>query len=208
MANDLTSILYDHYKDSCAITGAAIKRRDRLMLFVIAVIGFFTFQTIFPSASNQAVNDFLNFKFGLTLQLNLSVIGNIVWFLLLTTTIRYFQVAVFVERQHKYVHAAEEKLNKHLETELITREGKHYLTDYPKFSNWMWMLYAIIFPSLLLLVSTIKIFNEWVAVSNLLPTGLLIDSAIFLLLAISIILYLAMIHFGCKKTKSKIDADV
>jgi len=83
------------------------------------------------------VSDFLNFKFGINLKLDLSMIGNIVWFLLLIFTLRYFQTAVFVERQHLYIHKIEEKLNKQFGEEVITREGKSYLTNYPYFSDWM-----------------------------------------------------------------------
>ena len=137
MLDELTSIIYDHYKDTCSITCDAIKRRDRLMLFVIIALGFFAFQNLFPSLANTMVSDFLNFKFGINLKLDLSMIGNIVWFLLLIFTLRYFQTAVFVERQHLYIHKIEEKLNKQFGEEVITREGKSYLTNYPYFSDWM-----------------------------------------------------------------------
>lgn len=195
MSDKPLSIIYDHYKETCSIIGDAIKRRDRLMVFVILALGFFAFQTIFPITSDTVVNDFLSFKFGLTLKLDLSIIGNVVWFLLLIFTLRYFQVAVFVERQYSYLHQAEDKLNKELEQELITREGKSYLNKYPLFSDWMWMLYTIIFPLLLLAVSTAKIISE---LKDLCASGwsfsLLLDSTAFVLLAISIVLYLTTLH--------------
>lgn len=201
MSDKPISIIYDHYKETCSIISEAIKRRDRLMLFVILALGFFAFQTIFPTASNAVVNDFLNFKFGLTLKLDLSVIGNVVWFLLLIFTLRYFQVAVFVERQYAYLHQAEEKLNKELGEELITREGKSYLHKYPLFSDWMWMLYTIIFPVLLLVVSAVKIANElrYVCISGW-SLGLLLDSTAFALLVVSVVLYLTTLH---RKPKDK-----
>ena len=165
------------------------------MVFVIMALGFFAFQTIFPTASDTVVNDFLSFKFGLTLKFNLSIIGNVVWFLLLIFTLRYFQVAVFVERQYLYLHAVEEKLNKELGQELITREGKSYLHKYPLFSDWMWMLYTIIFPLLLLVVSAVKITSElkYLCVNGW-SFGLLLDSTAFILLTISIVLYLTTLH--------------
>jgi len=201
MSNDIISTLYDHYKDTCSIIAEAIKRRDRLMLFVILALGFFAFDTVLPDASNIAVNERLNFKFGLNLNLNLAVVANVVWFLLLVFTLRYFQVAVFVERQYGYLHGIEEKLNKKAETELITREGKSYLNKYPLFSNWMWLLYTIIFPLFLLIVSGIKIWNELKYVYIDGWTGsLLLDSVVFVILVISVGLYLTTIH---KKPKDK-----
>jgi len=199
MLSDSTSILYDHYKDTCTIIGGAIKRRDRLMLFVVLTLGFFAFQAIFPTDSNAVVNQFLTFKFGLTQEFDLSIVGNVVWFLLLIFTLRYLQLAVFVERQHAYIHTIEEKLNDGLGKEFITREGKSYLNKYPRYSDWMWMLYTIIFPVLLLIVSAVKIYAETrYACENAWSLGYLLDSTAFALLLVSVVLYLVMVH---KKAK-------
>jgi hypothetical protein len=201
MSDKPISIIYDHYKDTCSIIGEAIKRRDRSMLYVVLVLSFFAFQTISPANSILVVNDFLNFKFGLSLGLNISVIANIVWFLLLIFTLRYFQVAVFVERQYVYLHKAEDAVNKELKEELITREGKSYLEKYPLFSNWMWMLYTIVFPLLLLGVAATKITGElrYVWISGW-AVGSILDSIAFVLLVVSVVLYLTTLH---KKSKDK-----
>lgn len=194
------SILYDHYKDTCSSIGDAIKRRDRLMVYVILVLGFFAFQTVFPTTSDKVVNDFLNFKFGLTLSLDLSIIGNVVWFLLLIFSLRYFQVAVFVERQYVYLHGIEDSLNKELGTQAITRESKSYLNKYPLFSDWMWLLYTVGFPLLLLFVGIVKMIYELGELRNGRWTmSLVLDLVAFVLLAVSIILYLSMIHRKSKK---------
>ncbi len=195
------TILYDHYKDTCSTIGQAVKRRDRLMVFVVLALGFFAFQSIFPTASNTAVNDFLNFKFGLTHGLDLAVVGNVVWFLLLIFTLRYFQVAVFVERQYDYIHKVEDQLNAEFGKELVTREGKSYLGKYPVFSDWMWMLYTIIFPLLLLVVATVKIIGEFAHVCNTGWTfGLALNGIAFVLLTLSVVLYMIMIHSKSRKS--------
>lgn len=189
------TILYDHYKDTCSIIRDAIKKRDRLMFSVVLVLAFFTFQAIFPTVSDTVVNDFLNFKFGLTLKLNLLIIGNMVWFLLLIFALRYFQVAVFIERQYFYIHSIEERLNKEVGENVITRESKSYLQNYPLFSDWMWILYTIIFPSLLFLISAAKIISEFrnIYVDGL-SYGILLNIVAFILLAVSITLYMIMLH--------------
>lgn len=197
MPNESITTIYDHYKDTCSITGEAVKRRDRLMVFVIIALGFFAFQYISPNSSNVMLNDFLNFKFGVTLELNFSIIGNVIWFLLLIFTLRYFQVAVFVERKYPYLHKLEDRLNKELGENIITREGKSYLSSYPRFSDWMWVLYTIIFPLLLLAVTTIKIIGELCI--NGWNFSTILDAIVFLLLTVSIILYLIMVH---KKSKT------
>lgn len=192
---DKISLLYDHYKETCSTISDAIKRRDRLMLLIVVTLGFFAFQTIFPEVSDTIVNDFLHFKFGLSPKFNLAVIGNVVWFLILIFTTRYFQVSIYIERQYKYIHQIEDKLNKILGDELITREGKNYLKKYALFSNWMWALYTIIFPLLLLSVVLTKIFTELRLVcTDGWSYSLFLDTASFFFLAISVTLYLLMIH--------------
>ncbi len=195
MHSEIISTLYDHYKDTCSIISDAIRRRDRLMIFVIIALGFFAFQTLFPDTSNHLINDFLSFKFGLTLKLELPIIGSVIWFLILLFTIRYFQVAIFVERQYEYIHKLEDKLNKHLKDDLITREGKTYLFKYPWFSDWMWFIYTLVFPLILLLVSSVKIANEWESLEYKLSFSLFLNSLVFVLLLVSIVLYLIMLHF-------------
>lgn len=199
--NDLLQTIYDHYKDTYSIISEAVRRRDRLMIFVLIALGFFAFESLFPTTSNTAVNDFLNFKFGLTLKLDLSIIGNFVWFLLLIFTIRYLQVAVFIERQYSYIHKIEDKINKELKEEIITREGKSYLLDYPLFSNWMCMLYVLVFPLLLFWVATVKIISEFKnAYITGWPFGLVLDITAFLILVISIVFYL-FIHYKARNKK-------
>jgi hypothetical protein len=189
------TILYDHYKDTCSTIGSSIKRRDRLMIFVILTLAFFSLQALFPTASDLAVNDFLNFKFGLTSSLDFSVIGTLVWYLLLIFSMRYFQVAVFVERQYEYIHQIEERLNKEAEKELITREGKSYLDNYPAFSDWMWWLYTGVFPVLLLSIVIVKIIGETGTVcGNGWTFSLVLNTIAFAMIAISTVLYLIKIH--------------
>lgn len=204
MISEKIETLYDHYKDTCSIIKDAVKRRDRLMIIVIATLGLFALQTIFPTASSLAFNDFLNFKFGITFKLDLAIIGNIVWLLLLVFSLRYFQTATFVERQYPYLHELEDKLNKNFGENIITREGEYYLSKYPLFSNWMWVLYTIAFPLLLLIVSTIKIIGEIQnGLVDKISSNLVLNVFFFLLLLISTILYMVMIHKKKESNKNE-----
>ncbi len=198
--SDKASIIHDHYKDTCAIIADAVKRRNRLMLLVLLSAGFLAFQALFPVASNNAVNDFLTFKYGLKLSLNLQVISSVIWYLLLIFTVRYFQVAVFIEKKYDYIYKIENQLNKEFSDEVITREGKSYLDKYPLFSDWMWMLYTILFPLILLFTSVVKISTEWKYIKiNGWSYALVLDSVAFILLTISIVLYLSALHNKDKK---------
>ena len=195
MVSDSISILYDHYKDTCAVTSRAVGYRDRAMLFAITALSFFAFQTLSPNIVNHTVTDYLSFKFGLTFQVDLSIIGNVTWVLVLLFSLRYFQTAVFVERQYHYLHALEDRLNSALGQPIITREGKTYLADYPLFSNWMSFLYTIAFPLLLFLVAYMKIIWEWLRASGEhVSLGLILNSLFAVLLTVSIGLYVIVLH--------------
>ncbi len=198
---DSVEILYDHYKDTCNGIGEAIRRRERLMLWVIGMLGLFAFQTAFPAATSTALSEFLVFKFGIPLEVDLSVIGTVIWFALLMFTVRYFQTVVLVERRTAYVQQAEKFLNKKLDGEFITREGKAYETGYPMFSTWTWILYTIVFPALLLLVSTVKIICDWASIGFTCPPSiyLVLNSVAYGLMTVSIVLYLLMVHAPAKK---------
>ena len=192
-------MIYDHYKETCSIVRDSIKFRDRLMLFVIITLAFFSFQSFFPITSNQVVSELLTFKLGLNLQFNFAFLGSIIWFLLLIFVLRYFQTAVYIERQYKYIHNLEEQLNKEFKEDIITREGKSYLSKYPLFSDWMCFLYTIFFPILLFLITLLKIISELINSHGVISVNIVIDTIIFLILSISIFLYVKMLHFDGKK---------
>jgi len=195
MQEKTIEIVYDHYKDTCAHNSEATKRRDRLMLFVVVALALLALQALSPVLANTTVADFLHFKFGVSLQPNLSIVGNVIWFLLMIFTVRYFQTVVSIERQYNYIHSIEDKINESLGGNHITREGKTYLNDYPYFSNWTYWLYMIIFPTLLFVVGTVKIFSE---LRSIYVVGwnyyVLLDFIFFLLFFLSIIFYLLAIH--------------
>jgi len=192
-------ILYDHYKDTCSLLCTNIKQRERLMIMVIGTLAMFSFHALFPGSSDQFLNDFLSHKYGLLSSIDLSIIGNVVWLLLLVFTVKYFQSVVNIERQYNYIHKLEDKLNQFLGESIITREGKSYLSNYPKFSDWTWALYAIIFPLLLFFAGLSKIISEWVESYNLIDFGLILNTLIFVMLSVSIYLYLHMVHINNKK---------
>lgn len=203
MSDTSLEILYDHYKETHSIISEAIKRRDRLMLFVVLTLGFFAFQAVYPTDSDGVINQFLNFKFGLTYQFDLSKIETVIWFLLLIFTLRYFQVAVFIERQYKYIHRLEEDMNKKFREELITREGKSYLHRYPRYTDWIWMLYTVIFPVLLFVVSAVRMITEMSRVCKIgVSLSFALKSTAFALLSVSIVLYMVMIHKRDKKKEN------
>jgi hypothetical protein len=93
-----------------------------------------------------------------------------------------------LEKQYNYVHDLEGELAKEYDDKAFTREGKSYLKDYPKFSEWLHIVYRTIFPILLLTAVTIKIVSDW-EIKGSSNAPLIFNSAIYLMLVISTVLY-------------------
>jgi hypothetical protein len=98
---------------------------------------------------------------------------------------------MFVERQYPYIHKLEEEIG----GGVLAREGKAYLEKYPIFSNWMWLLYTIVFPVLLFSIVLAKIISEitYACINGWSYTTHL-NIVIALLIIISISLYLFSLH--------------
>ena len=187
-------ILHDHYKDTFFYIQEYIKLRDRLFLFILIVVTFMLFQLYSPVSAGEAVSHFITKKLELKSPIDITFIGSIIWFGLLSLVVRYFQTVVHIERQYKYIHQIEEQLSSEYANKVFTREGKAYLNDYPVFSSWAWILYTIVFPTLLGALVIFKINREiWQAGSISLLVS--VNSAIALFIVLSILFYLLLVHF-------------
>lgn len=192
MSADSLSTLYDHYKDTCASIGDASRRRDRLMLWTLGVLALFAFEIFFPTPAEQLFGEVLARQIGVADPIDVGLIGNLIWIALVLFSVRYYQTAAYVERLYTYLHKLEDRVNEALGAELITREGKSYLTDYPKFHSWLAFLYQKAVPGLLLLLPTVRIGIEIAASPPTIP--LFIDIVVYGLFAWSTLRYLQMVH--------------
>src|SRR5262249_26697105 len=118
-------------------------------------------------------------------------LSSVVWFAILGLVLPYFQAVVHNERYLSYLHALEDRLSAHYDGVAFTREGKAYLNPYPYFSRWSWFVYTILFPILLIAITTAKIIVEprvglsAVAIFNV---------AVYAAILISTALYVVLLH--------------
>ena len=187
-------ILNDHYKDTFAQLREHLKLRDNLFFGVLIIVSLMFYQLYLPQEAGNAISGALAKALKLEKTIDINFIGSAIWFALLVLLLRYFQTVIYIERLYSYIHKLEDQLCLCYDRKAFTREGKSYLENYPKFSNWAWALYTIVFPVLLIFVASIKIFFEAVSVSQ--AYGLFIfDFLVCISVVISIILYLSLIHF-------------
>ena len=143
--------LASHYKDTCDIHRETVKRRDRLFYGLLVVVGLFTFQLSSADLVSTTVAALLKKSSNVDLTNSAVVITTLLWFALLGWSLRYFQVALEIERQYEYIHAQEHDLQRLCPgSAAFRREGDSYGTAHSAFSWWAWGLYTILFPLLLI----------------------------------------------------------
>ncbi len=186
--------LCSHYKDSFDIHLASIKQRDKLFYWLLVIMAVFTLQLSSTDIVVNVVNDYANKAVGIKLGKSSDFISTLLWLLLLGFTTRYYQVVLEIERQYGYLHALEEKLNGYYpETKVFTREGSSYLSKYPLFSNWVWFLYTVLFPCLIVFSVIMKGYSE-ISEMQSIEVNQIIDFVCYLVIVTSSILYIYRLH--------------
>lgn len=185
--------LYDHYKDTFVYLREYLKFRDKLFVYVLIVLTVMFLLITIPTDTVEAISQIVKEKFKLKISMNSKFIDSMLWFVLLTLVVRYYQASTLIERQYTYIHKVEENLCNIIGEELFYREGKGYLDNYPAFSWWTWFLYTIFFPVLLMIVVSYKLIIEYIAYKKI-DINIILDATICIMILISTILYFSLQH--------------
>ena len=186
--------LCSHYKDTFDIHRASIKQRDTLFYGLLVILAVFTLQLSSTEVVANIVDEYVSKTTGVKLGKNIDFISTLLWFLLLGFSTRYFQVVLEIERQYQYLHGLEKQLNKYYpNSKAFTREGISYLGKYLLFSRWVWLLYTLLFPLIILFCIAIRIKGQLDS-SQVIQANQIIDFVCFLMVGISTILYVHRLH--------------
>ena len=186
--------LCSHYKDTFGIHQATIKQRDKLFYSLLVILAVFTLQLSSTDMVSSIVSDYINKATGIILGRSADFISTLLWLLLLGFTTRYYQVVLEIERQYRYLHTLEEKLNSYYPgTKVFTREGKSYLSKYSLFSYCVWLLYTVFFPVFIISFIIIKAKSEINGMKSI-EINQIIDFSCCLIITINSILYIYYLH--------------
>lgn len=186
--------LCSHYKDTFDIHRASIKQRDTLFYGLLVILAVFTLQLSSTEVVVNIVNEYVSKTTGVKFGKNVDFISTLLWFLLLGFTTRYFQVVLEIERQYGYLHTLEKQLNGfYPHSKAFTREGKSYLSKYPLFSNWVWLLYTLFFPILIIFCVVVRIKSQIEGMESI-EANQLIDFICYLIIGTSSTLYIYRLH--------------
>ena len=183
-----------HYKDSFDDHRASIRQRDRLFFALLIILAVFTLQLTSENTAANLVNNYMAKAGGLELSADLAFVSTLLWLLLLGFSTRYFQVVNEIERQLAYLHSLEQTLNaEYPETPAFTREGNFYREQYPLFSDWVWLLYTLLFPLLLIVSVLVRMLSQIESMGSS-GVNFAIDFACSLIVATSAVLYIYRLH--------------
>ena len=185
--------LLEHYKDTFKYIREYLKSRERLFILALLIVLLMSFDLSTSLDHSKIVSTLIEKKIGLKLIISPLFIGSLIWFTLLSIIVRYCQVTILIERQYKYIHNLEDELC-NFGGDYYHREGKAYKKDYPLYLRWTRLLYTIIFPIFLLITISAKMWKE-MTVINKLMFYFYIDLLIYIMLLITIILYILQIRF-------------
>jgi hypothetical protein len=130
---------------------------------------------------------------------NIDLISTFLWVFMFGISTKYYQVVGIIERQYDYIHALELQLEKfYKNTPVFSREGKFYLNKYPIFSKWMWFLYTVAFPLLMLACIGFKGYTE-IALAGAFNAKIYLNIFLGLSTCVTTLLYMARIHVKKKK---------
>jgi len=114
MGNDTKlEILHDHYKESFSYIREREEKRDRLFVFVIAVIGVLfleiQYSDVFSNILGGVKLEFVELNISI---MPISVFLSVTWTYLFVILLRYCQCSILVERQYNYLSYLEGKISK------------------------------------------------------------------------------------------------
>ncbi len=186
--------LCSHYKDTYEIHLASIKQRDTLFYALLLILALFSLQVTSTDLVNSALSSYVNKQLDLSIDKNSNLFGTLLWLLLFGFSSKYYQSVIQIERQYGYIHHLEEIVSsRYSGTRAFTREGKSYLGEYPLFSNWVWFLYTIAFPLIILLCIVIRIYGDLANYESL-GVSLIPAYVSYLLVGTSTVLFIGKLH--------------
>jgi len=184
-------ILYDHYKDTYALSKVAQERRNKsfVCLCILETVAYLWAvdpqKMIVALQSYEILSGFVN--------LGHEIIQTFLWMMIVYVLIRYVQDMIYVERQYGYLTKLEIKISSIVADEMFSRESSNYLKEYPKILNLIDLFYKMVMPVLFLVLNFVHIIMEWqYDQKNML--SVLCDSFIFTAIFIITWFYFFWIH--------------
>lgn len=188
---DKTELLYDHYKETFSIIKETIIQRNRFFVMVFLVMTLQFLFALSPDSISYLIIGIVQKQYEIDISNQMSIIQSFLWLILLYLTMRYYQATIYLEKQYNCIHSIESDIS-NIEHITFDRESGNYLSNYPKMSDFVDILYKWVFPIIYCLIICYKIVTEYITLKF--SFLLLLNSILFISCFILTILYLVFLH--------------
>ena len=199
---DTLDVLYDHYKETVSLSKEAQGRRNKSFL-VLCILEAFSFLILIrPEKAFELILDGINIELDRSLQISNTIMQTLLWLLIAYVMIRYIQDMLYVERQYIYLDKLEKAISSNMTVNIFTREGDHYLHNYPMVLNFIDLFYKMLMPIFFGVINVVRIYKEWKSVAGI-TIALISDTVLCAAILIIAWFYFFEIHSKitdfCKK---------
>ena len=190
---DTLEVLYDHYKETFSLSKEAQSRRNKSFLTLCILEAFSFFILIRPEKAFELILDGINAELDRSLQISNTIMQTLLWLLIAYVMIRYIQDMLYVERQYIYLDKLEKAISNKMVVDIFTREGDHYLHNYPMVLNFIDLFYKMLMPIFFGVINIVRICKEWESVS-VVTIAVIVDTVLCIAILIITWFYFFEIH--------------
>lgn len=157
-----TEILYDHYKETINETKKQESKRNKLFIIILIHIFILFLISFRPESMCNTISDLLMEQWKVGFYFSINTVQVVVMISMLYCAVRYYQINIQIDRTYPYIHKLEEELTRQIGKN-IEREGKNYLSQYPRTQNIVYYSYEYIFPVLFIFALIYRLIfnNTW-----------------------------------------------
>lgn len=157
-----TEILYDYYKETINETKKQESKRNKLFIIILIHIFILFLISFRPESMCNTISDLLMEQWKVGFYFSINTVQVVVMISMLYCVVRYYQINIQIDRTYPYIHKLEEELTSQIGKN-IEREGKNYLSQYPRTQNIVYYSYKYIFPVLFIFALIYRLIfnNTW-----------------------------------------------
>jgi len=154
-------LLLEHHRDTFTQQREYIRRRDRLFLFALVAAVAIFFRSADATGSDRLLAILIDKLAGPQAWIDRGFLAVFLAFAFFAVVTRYLQASITVERQYGYLARLEGEISELYGNDVLCRESKGYLVNYPWFSTWMHVLYTWFFPGAVVLLAFANSASEY-----------------------------------------------
>lgn len=192
MLVDKIELLYDHYKDTNALSKKAQEHRNKLFVYLCILEALSFLFLVRPDSALKILVAGINAYSDIRLVFGNVILQTLLWILIAYFTVRYCQETLYVERQYTYLKKLEKEITQESKIKIFEREGQGYLRYYPIVLNCIDLFYKMFCPILFIGINIVRIGMEWQ--DETITLALVCDTVIFFVIFFVTWFYFFEIH--------------